>query len=126
MFSTAFFLLGWVSLTIVPTNYGLYHPLYLVSLVAMLAVFPGVLWLSARLARLRWLSRLGSCSLGIMLAHSPMCHTAAVVLNRVLVPGSVAWCACFLVAYVAIVLLSYWVARVAARRIPWLIRWPAA
>lgn len=126
LFSTAFFLLGWVSLTIVPVNYGLYHPLYFVSFVAMLAVFPGVLWLSARLVRLRWLSRMGGCSLGIMLAHSPMCHTAAVVLNRVFAKGSVAWCACFLVAYVAIVLLSCWVAQVAMRRCPWLMRWAAA
>lgn len=36
-----------------------------------------------------------------------MCHTAAATLNRLFCKGSTVWCLCFLVAYVAIVALSY-------------------
>ena len=50
-----------------------------------------------------------------------MCHTAAVVLNRVLEPGSTAWIACFLVAYVAIVFVAYWATVVIEKYVPVLL-----
>ncbi len=104
----AAFLLHNVYYAIVPVNNGNCHPAYLPAFVAIVGVFPVMLWLSAKLRAVGWLSAIGRQSLGIMLLHAPMCHTAAASLNRLFIKGSTVWCLCFLVAYVAIVALSYW------------------
>ena len=56
-----------------------------------------------------------------MLLHSPMCHTAAVVLNRVFEPSSTAWIACFLVVYAAIVFVAYWCTAMIEKHVPVLL-----
>lgn len=46
--------------------------------------------------------------MGIMLTHSMMCHTAAVVLKRVVAEGSAMWVVLFLLAYVMICATAYY------------------
>lgn len=111
----------YASFVIVPQGNGQYAPCYLLALLAMVLAFYPFLFVSEKLQGQRWLDSLGRHSLGIMLLHAPMCHTAAVVLNRVFVVGSLAWTLCFLVAYVAIVALSYGLALVIERYCPVLL-----
>ena len=98
---------GYASFTIVPQANGQYAPFYLVALVAMMLAFSPYLYVSEKLQGQKWLDNLGQHSLGIMLLHAPMCHTAAAVLNRIFAVGSLSWTVAFLTAYVAIVTLSY-------------------
>lgn len=109
------------SFTIVPQANGLYAPFYLGALLAVVLSFIPFIYLSGKLQGQKWLNRLGQHSLGIMLLHSPMCHTVAVVLNRVFTVGSALWIASFLVAYVAIVVLAYWLTIAIERYCPVLL-----
>ena len=109
------------SFTIVPQANGLYAPFYLGALLSMVLVFFPFLYVSGKLQSQKWLDNIGQHSLGIMLLHAPMCHTAAVVLNRIFVVGSLPWIGCFLVAYVAIVVLAYWLTVVIERYSPVLL-----
>lgn len=97
-----------VSFTIVPQSNGNFTPYYLVALGLMLLCFVPFLFISEKLQDQKWLVSLGQHSLGIMLLHAPMCHTAAVILNRVFEPASLYWIVSFLIAYVCIVFVSYW------------------
>lgn len=110
-----------VSFVIVPQTNGDFAPFYLVALGVMFMCFVPFMFVSEKLHNQRWLISLGQRSLGIMLLHSPMCHTAAVVLNRVFEPDSTAWIACFLVAYVAIVFVAYWATVVIEKYVPVLL-----
>ena len=67
------------------------------------------------------LSELGKRSLGIMLLHSPMCHTAAVILNRIFEKGSLMWILSFLLIYFVIVALSYWLTCIIERYCPMML-----
>ena len=96
-----------VSFTIVPQSNGNFAPYYLVALGLMLLCFVPFLFISEKLHNQKWLVSLGQHSLGIMLLHAPMCHTAAVILNRVFEPASLYWIVSFLIAYVSIVFVSY-------------------
>lgn len=96
-----------VSFMIVPQSNGNFTPYYLVALGLMLLCFVPFLFISEKLHNQKWLVSLGQHSLGIMLLHAPMCHTAAVILNRVFEPASPYWIVSFLIAYVAIVFVSY-------------------
>lgn len=97
-----------VSFTIVPQSNGNFSPYYLAALGLMLLCFIPFLVISEKLQNQKWLVTLGQHSLGIMLLHAPMCHTAAVILNRVFEPASIYWIVSFLIAYVVIVFVSYW------------------
>lgn len=113
-----------LSFTILPGTWGVegsgggYQPFYLAALAGIVLVFPLVMFVSSLLVSQSWLSRLGGQTLGILVVHSPMCHTLAVVLNRLMVKGSVAWIACFLAGYVVIVAASYALAVFVRRRCP--------
>lgn len=98
----------YANFTIVPQSNGNFAPYYVVALVLMILCFVPFMFISDKLHNQKWLASLGQHSLGIMLLHSPMCHTAAVILNRVFEPGSMLWIVCFLVAYAAIVFVAYW------------------
>lgn len=111
----------YTSFTIVPQANGVFAPFYVVALFVMLLAFLPFLYVSSKLQGLRWLDSLGQHSLGIMLLHAPMCHTAAVVLNRVFVVGTLSWVGCFLIAYVVIVALAYWLTVVIERHCPGLL-----
>lgn len=111
----------YVSFTIVPQSNGDFAPFYMVALGVMFMCFVPFMFVSEKLHNQRWLTSLGQRSLGIMLLHSPMCHTAAVVLNRVFEPASTAWIACFLVAYAAIVFVAYWATVVIEKYVPVLL-----
>lgn len=102
------YIMHYANFTIVPQSNGNFAPYYVVALVLMILCFVPFMFISDKLHNQKWLASLGQHSLGIMLLHSPMCHTAAVVLNRVFEPGSMLWIVCFLVAYVAIVFVAYW------------------
>lgn len=96
-----------VSFMIVPQSNGNFSPYYLVALGLMLLCFVPFLFISEKLQSQKWLVSLGQHSLGIMLLHAPMCHTAAVILNRVFEPVSPYWIVSFLIVYVCIVFVSY-------------------
>ena len=98
---------GYVSFTIVPQGTGLYAPFYIVALAAMVLVFIPFLYVAEKFRGQKWLGCLGRHSLGVMLVHAPMCHTAAIVLNRSFAVGSPSWIACFLITYVLIVFVAY-------------------
>lgn len=98
---------NYTSFTIVPQANGVYAPFYILALLAMLLAFLPFIYVSGKLQGQKWLDSLGKHSLGIMLLHAPMCHTAAVVLNRVFDKGSLMWICSFLVAYVLIVFVAY-------------------
>ena len=110
-----------VSFTIVPQSNGNFAPYYLVALGLMLLCFVPFLFISEKLQNQKWLVSLGQHSLGIMLLHAPMCHTAAVILNRVFEPASLYWIVSFLIAYVCIVFVSYWGTVLIERYIPILL-----
>lgn len=107
-----------VSFMIVPQSNGNFTPYYLVALGLMLLCFVPFLFISEKLQNQKWLVSLGQHSLGIMLLHAPMCHTAAVILNRVFEPASLYWIVSFLIAYVCIVFVSYWGTVLIERYIP--------
>lgn len=107
-----------VSFTIVPQSNGNFSPYYLAALGLMLLCFIPFLVISEKLQNQKWLVSLGQHSLGIMLLHAPMCHTAAVILNRVFEPASQYWIVSFLIAYVCIVFVSYWGTVLIERYIP--------
>lgn len=107
-----------VSFMIVPQSNGNFTPYYLVALGLMLLCFVPFLFISEKLQSQKWLVSLGQHSLGIMLLHAPMCHTAAVILNRVFEPASLYWIVSFLIAYVCIVFVSYWCTILIERYVP--------
>lgn len=107
-----------VSFSIVPQSNGNFSPYYLAALGLMLLCFIPFLVISEKLQNQKWLVTLGQHSLGIMLLHAPMCHTAAVILNRVFEPASIYWIVSFLIAYVVIVFVSYWGTVLIERYIP--------
>ena len=107
-----------VSFMIVPQSNGNFTPYYLVALGLMLLCFIPFLVISEKLQNQKWLVSLGQHSLGIMLLHAPMCHTAAVILNRVFEPASLYWIVSFLIVYVCIVFVSYWGTVLIERYIP--------
>lgn len=110
-----------VRFTIVPQSNGDYSPYYLLVMPLLLLSFVPFLWTAEKLDGVKWLRALGVSSLGIMLLHAPMCHTAAVVLNRVFEKGSAGWVASFLVAYAAIVALSWWLTALIEKYCPVLL-----
>lgn len=107
-----------VSFMIVPQSNGNFSPYYLAALGLMLLCFIPFLFISEKLQNQKWLVSIGQHSLGIMLLHAPMCHTAAVILNRVFEPASLYWIVSFLIAYVCIVFVSYWGTVLIERYIP--------
>lgn len=110
-----------VSFMIVPQSNGNFTPYYLVALGLMLLCFVPFLFISEKLQSQKWLVSLGQHSLGIMLLHAPMCHTAAVILNRVFEPASLYWIVSFLIAYVGIVWISYLSTILIERYVPLLL-----
>ena len=100
------FLSGYIYYTITPTGNGCYYPYWLLSIACMVLLFVFVLRL-CKLLKISFLEKLGNNSLGIMLLHCPMCHTAAVILNRIFEKGSFIWIVTFLLLYIVIVFLSY-------------------
>lgn len=110
-----------VSFMIVPQSNGNFAPYYLVALGLMLLCFVPFLFISEKLQNQKWLVSLGQHSLGIMLLHAPMCHTAAVILNRVFEPASLYWIVSFLIAYVGIVWISYLSTILIERYVPLLL-----
>lgn len=100
---------------------GIYKPSYIVALTAVILVFSPVLFCCKLAERCTWLANFGRHSLGIMLTHMMMCHTAAVMLNRIFVKGSTVWIISFLVAYVVICFTAYWVTVCVERYCPILL-----
>ena len=109
------------SFTIVPQSNGNFASYYLVALGLILLCFVPFLFISEKLQNQKWLVSLGQHSLGIMLLHAPMCHTAAVILNRVFEPASLYWIVSFLIAYVGIVWISYLSTVLIERYVPLLL-----
>lgn len=103
-----------------PSN-PLYNLYYLLSIAGAFCVFLFILKVSYLLRSVKCLQAFGEKTLGIMLSHSLMCHTAAVVLNRIFEKGSTQWIICFLFVYVAIVVLSYYLTVIIEKYCPVLL-----
>lgn len=88
---------------------GLYNPCYLLAILGAMSVFFPILNISEKMKKNKFLAALGKRSLEIMLIHTLICHTFAVILNRIFVVGSYMWIGSFLVAYIFIVFLSYYI-----------------
>lgn len=110
-----------VNFIIVPTSNGDFEPCYLLAIGLMLLAFIPFLWFARKCGNVPCLSRLGEASLGIMVLHTSMCHTAAVILNRLFVKGSIIWIVSFLIVYVIIVILSYWLTKIIEKYCPILL-----
>ena len=96
--------------TIAPTGNGFYSPNYLLSVFIMLFVFIAIIYFSSieHLPFKKVLSAIGRNSMGIMLIHVLLCHSVAVVLNRLFEINSWGWICLFLMSYVFIVIVSYY------------------
>lgn len=103
-----------------PSN-PLFAPYYLLAIAGAFSVFFLILYVSNFLKDIHILQQYGKRTLGIMLTHSLMCHTAAVILNRVFEKGSTVWIIVFLGAYVVIVVLSYYLTVLIERYCPILL-----
>lgn len=103
-----------------PSN-PLFYPYYLLSIAGVFFVFFFLLYISNLFENVRFLQTYGKRTLGIMLIHSLMCHTTAVILNRIFNKGEPFWIISFLVAYVIIVVLSYFLTIVIEKRCPVLL-----
>lgn len=103
-----------------PSN-PLFRPYYLLAIGGAFLVFFMILYVSSLLSNVKCLQVYGEKTLGIMLIHSLMCHTAAVVLNRVFDKGSTLWIICFLIAYALIVVLSYYITAIIEKKCPILL-----
>lgn len=90
-----------------PSN-PLFRPFYLLSIGGAFFVFDLILYISNYCRYLKCLQQFGEKTLGIMLVHSLLCHTAAVILNRIMVNGSPEWITTFLIAYLIIAVFSYY------------------
>ena len=69
--------------------------------------FAPVLWVSKKLTTWKWLSAYGTQTLGILVLHPLMLHTFAVILNRIVTPGSWIWIILFLGAYIFVCATCY-------------------
>ena len=105
--SMILFIMGYISYGIVPLRNGCYMPYYLVAIIAITMVFSPVLYVSRIIEDASLLQKIGQRSLGIMLIHSPICHTFAVILNRMFERGSVMWISSFLFCYLLTAFISY-------------------
>ena len=119
------YICGFVSYGIVPVGNGSYYePYYIIALSAILLCFPAILYISKKIENISYLNFLaiyGQKSLGIMLLHAPMCHTAAVILNRIFEVGSNIWIASFIIAYFLIVVISYYLTCIIEKYCPILL-----
>lgn len=104
-------IMGYVYYTIVPLANGCYTPMYIISILVIFFTFIPILSLTKYLSYVSILSEFGKNSLGIMLLHAPMCHTAAAILNRLFEKGSTYWIICFIVAYIITVCISLFISK---------------
>lgn len=116
--SMLLFLFGAVYYTIVPMGNGCFTPYYLLAVLLIIFTFIPVLWISERLTQVDMFQRLGRETLGIMLIHAPICHSFAVVLNRLFVKGSSLWIISFSIAYLATVAIAYFATKLISRYCP--------
>lgn len=105
--SMILFIMGFISYGIVPIGNGYYKPYYFVAVIAIMMVFSPVLYASLIIEKISLLQKIGQHSLGIMLIHSPICHTFAVILNRIFERGSIMWISSFLLCYLLTAYISY-------------------
>jgi fucose 4-O-acetylase-like acetyltransferase len=102
---------------VAPVN-GLYNPNYLFAIVGAMFVFIPILRVSDLFKNVKPLMYIGERTLEIMLIHTLICHTFAVILKRILVEGSAIWIGCSLISYLVIVFLSYYIGVYIKKYIP--------
>lgn len=83
--------------------------------------FMTVLWLSKKLENQKWLANFGQQTLGILVLHPLLLHTCAVILNRVMVKGTMPWIITFLGCYVLVCILCYYLSVLISKHIPILL-----
>ncbi len=106
--------------TIVPKmNYSLMATLF-VSFFAIISFVP-ILWTCSRLDKTRWLQKVGKQSLGIMLTHALLCHTFAVIINRLFNIGSIPWIIVSLFSFIAVCIISYYLSLLISKYCPILL-----
>ena len=98
--------LPWFPHVLVAYHSTLY--LYPVCFLMTLLSFATILWISMKLANVRWLEKYGTQTLGILVIHPFLLHTCAITFNRVFTKGSTIWIAVFLLAYIAVCIICYY------------------
>lgn len=83
--------------------------------------FMTVLWLSKKLESQKWLAIFGQQTLGILVLHPLLLHTCAIILNRVMVKGTMPWIITFLGCYVLVCFLCYYLSVLISKHIPILL-----
>ena len=104
---------------VAPVN-GLYNPNYLFAIFGAMFVFIPILKVSDLLKNVKPLMCIGEKTMEIMLIHTLICHTFAVIFKRILVEGSAIWIGCSLISYWIIVFLAYYIGVFIKKYIPFL------
>lgn len=108
---------GLLIYTIVPKmNYSLIV-LLIVSCIAVISFVP-ILWTCLKLDKIQWLQKVGKQSLGIMLTHALLCHTFAVIVNRLFAVGSFPWIIISLISFIAVCFISYYLSLLISKYCP--------
>jgi fucose 4-O-acetylase-like acetyltransferase len=95
--------------------------MYPVYFLMTISSFASVIWLSKKLENQKWLANYGKQTLGILVLHPLMLHTCAIILNRVLVKGSVPWIITFVGCYIIVCILCYYCSRWISKHFPVLL-----
>lgn len=107
----------WVFISYAKDSPLLYPVFYLMAICS----FATIIWVSKKLEKQKWLANYGTQTLGILVLHPLMLHTCAVILNRVLVKGSILWIALFICAYIIVCVACYYLSLWISKHIPILL-----
>jgi hypothetical protein len=95
--------------------------LILLSMAGMFLTFTPLLWVGLKSEKIIWLQKVGRQSLGIMLTHALLCHTFAVIVNRLFEVGSFPWIITSLFCFIAVCFISYYLSLLISKYCPILL-----
>lgn len=95
-----------------------WYPIYIIIAIMSFFFF---LYISNVLRNVKWLSKYGQHTYGILLTHCIFLHTFAVAFNRLLGKGNATWIIAFSFAFIFTCWASYMVSRLCEKYIPFLI-----
>lgn len=112
--------MSWFPIVLVPYR-SFAYVMYPVFFLMLLSSFITILWLGLLLREQEWLAMFGRQTLGILVIHPLLCHTAAITLNRVCEVGSIVWIIFFLCVYIVICMVSYYLSIFINKYIPFIL-----
>ena len=107
----------WVFISYTEKTAYLYPCLFMMTACS----FMTVLWLSKKLENQKWLANFGQQTLGILVLHPLLLHSCVIILNRVMVKGTMPWIITFLGCYVLVCILCYYLSVLISKHIPILL-----